>query len=363
MQTRWISLLVVVFTVFAVRARFAGAADERLLVVVESTPGTGIDPREVRQTVGAELGIPVVAPEDATAGEASNVLIVSVDKADIRMSLRGSAAGLIGRTIPAPLDRPTRLREIGWLAGNLARDQVSGIVAVPAARDQTSTPLTVAAGDPGNPGVATEPRAPASASADSHAGVTVERAEPAATLAGSTELSPPAGVGWLITVAGGPTANTYGLKKEQPLIDNNDYQLEIERQSPRSRLIFGAALDVGAQGTGLGLAGFLGSSWRHGRWFLEATAGVGLALWGTVPHTTVTNSSLTGESSVTTVSPSAASEPEPFACGVGELGYSITTEVDLLARVGGHLATLTDTGGDWYMDFISAGVGLRVRLP
>jgi hypothetical protein len=169
-------------------------------------------------------------------------------------------------------------------------------------------------------------------------------------------------VGWLITVAGGPTSNTYEFKKEeQSRIGNNEYQIEIERQSPSSRLIFGAALDVGAEFSGLGLVGFLGSTWRHGRWFLEATAGVGLAVLVPEPHTTVTNSSLTGTSSSTTIS--TGSEPAPFARGVGELGYSITPDVDVLARVGGHLATLTNTGGSWYMDFISAGVGLRVRLP
>jgi len=362
MQTRWASFLVAVLAPIAIIAATSGsasAAGERLLVVVESTPGTGIDPREVRQTVGAELGMPVIAPEDATAAGASNVLIVAVDKADIRMSLRGSAAGLVGRTIPAPPDRPTRLREIAWLAGNLARDQVSGIVAVPAARDKVSHPLTVAATDPIT---ATEPP-PSSASPDSHADTAVPQVEPAATLASPGQFTPRAGVAWLITVAGGPTANTYGLKREEALIGNNDYQIEIERQSPTSRLIFGAALDLGAQSSGLGLVGFLGSSWRRGRWFLEATAGVGLALWGTMPQTTVTNSSSTGTSSITTVSPSPASEPAPFARGIGELGYSITPDVDLLARVGGHLATLSDNGGSWYMDFISAGVGLRVRLP
>jgi hypothetical protein len=357
MRTGRVSLLVVVLAVAAVRAGTARAADDRLLVVVESAPGAGVDAREVRQTVGAELGIPVIAPEDATAAEASNVLIVTIDKSDIRMSLRGSAAGLVGRTIPAPGDRPTRLREIGWLAGNLARDQVSGIVAVPAAHDKVSPALTVAAGDPT---VATEPP-PSSASPDNHANTTAPQAEPAATLASSGEFTPRAGVGWLITVAGGPTANTYGLKREESLIGNNDYQLEIERQSPSSRLIFGAALDVGAQSSGLGLVGFLGSSWRHGRWFLEATAGVGLAVWGPTAQRTVSNSSQSGTSSTTSISTGGA--PAPFARGIGELGYSMTPDVDLLARVGGQLTTLTDTGGDWYMDFISAGVGLRVRLP
>ena len=174
MRTFWVSSLVAVLILFVFRAGSAHAADERLLVVVESTPGTGVDPREVRQTVGAELGMPVVAPEDATAAEASNVLIVTVDKADIRMSLRGGAAGA-GRAEHPGTGRPAPpRREIGWLAGNLARDQVSGIVAVPAARDRLAAPLTIAAGDSS---VATEP--PASASPDNHTGATVvDRSRP-----------------------------------------------------------------------------------------------------------------------------------------------------------------------------------------
>lgn len=344
----------------AVASRNAHGASQPVLVVVESAPGVAVDARDVRQAIEAELGVPVLAPTDATAASASNVLIVAVDRTDIRMSLRGSADGLVSRTIPAPLDRPARMREIGWLAGNLARDQVSGIVAAPAERGQLSPPRVVASAD----AIATTELPSPASSPENHKPAAVQGAEPAATIAGSTEFAPGASVSWLVTVAGGPTSNTYELKGEEPSrIGNNDYQVEIERQSSNSRLVFGAALDVGAENCGLGLAGFLGSRWRHGHWFLEATAGIGLAFWTSVPHMTVTTSPLTGVSSVTTVSPSADSEPAPFARGVGELGYSITPEVDLLARVGGHLATLTDTGGSWSMDFITAGAGLRVRLP
>jgi len=351
MQTRWISLLVAVPAIAAVAAGAARAADERLLVVVESAPGAGIDPREVRQTVGAELGMPVVAPEDPTAAQASNVLIVEVDKADIRMSLRGSAAGLVGRTIPAPLDRPTRLREIGWLAGNLARDQVSGIVAAPAARPDGSKPLLVAELEPPP---ATEPSPPPAAATPTAS----SSPEPAATVtASSTGLGRP-GPQWAITATRGPTANTYGLKGEMPLIGNDTYQIEVQRESSPGGVILGCALDVGPVSSAFGIAAFVGSSWRSRRWFLEATAGVGIELVEEA-ETIYTNSTLTGTSSMTSLTRTAL----PYARGIGEIGYAINDSFDLLARLGVSLANLSSNGGNWDSDFVSAGLGLRFRLP
>jgi hypothetical protein len=350
MRTCRISLLVVVLAVIAGTAH---ATDERLLVVVESTPGAGVDAREVRQTVGAELGIPVVAPEDATAAGASNVLIVAVDKSDIRMSLRGSAVGLVGRTIPAPSDRPTRLREIGWLAGNLARDQVSGIVAVPAERPDGSKLPLVAQLDPSPP---TEPLPPPTTPVA--VTQTTSSSEPAATVATSaTEVVRP-GPQWAITATRGPTANTYGLKGEMPLIGNDSYQIEVQRESSPGGVILGCALDVGPVSSAFGIAAFVGSSWRSKRWFLEATAGVGIELVQ-VPETTYANSPLTGTSSMTTLTRSEL----PYARGIGEIGYSINGSFDLVARIGVSLANLSANGGNWDSDFVSTGLGLRFRLP
>ena len=56
-------------------------------------------------------------------------LIVAFDRDRIAMSLRTNDATPIVRDIPAPTDRAARLRAIAWLAGNLARDQVTPIVA------------------------------------------------------------------------------------------------------------------------------------------------------------------------------------------------------------------------------------------
>jgi hypothetical protein len=173
--------------------------------------------------------VPVVAPEDASAAGASNVLIVSVDKAGIRMSLRGSAAGLVGRTIPAPLDYPTRLREIGWLAGNLARDQVSGIVAAPAEHRPGTPAMDIAAADLA-PAIETPPQTspPASLTA-----VPARSQEPAATVATDPSASAPGGSPWSITAAFGPTATKDALERNgstaSPLTGNTAFQIEVER--------------------------------------------------------------------------------------------------------------------------------------
>jgi hypothetical protein len=260
-------------------AKTAWGANERLLVVVESAPDVGVDARDVRHTIGAELGIPVVAPTDATAAAASNVLIVSVDRTDIRMSLRGSAAGLVARTIPSPLDRPARLRRIGWLAGNLARDQVSGIVAVPAERaaapvaeGQVLGTAEVAPATEPPPGVPTPTGTPSTSVS-----------EPAATLAARAVAPVTAqGPSWTITAAGGQTASYLTGGGDWTLLRNSIYQLEVQRQTSPESLFFGAALDVGANtntfGPVIGLAGLVGTRWQRRRWFTEASAGVGLEM-------------------------------------------------------------------------------------
>jgi len=360
MQTRWASFLVAVLAPIAIIAATSGsasAAGERLLVVVESTPGTGIDPREVRQTVGAELGMPVIAPEDATAAGASNVLIVAIDKSDIRMSLRGSAAGLVGRTIPAPPDRPTRLREIAWLAGNLARDQVSGIVAVPAAR--AGAPATnIAAAD-----LPPALEAPPQTSPPANLTAVPARSEaPAATVMADPPASgTPGGSLWSITAAFGPTADKGALERNGSgsaiFTGNSAFQIEVERASPPSGLVLGVALDAGTDSNGFGVAGFIGSIWRHRRFLLETTGGFGLEL-ARIPQSVVTDSSLTGVSSMTTT----GNQALPFLRGEAEVGLPITPYVAVTARFGVHIAFLP---GGWSDndDAISGMFGVRVGLP
>ena len=100
---------------------------------METAPGAAVDAVEVRRAITGELRTPVMAPRDSTAPDTSDLLIVTVDRAEIRMWLRGGAAQVVSRAVPAAGDRKARLQSIGWLAGNLARDQVGAVVAsVPA---------------------------------------------------------------------------------------------------------------------------------------------------------------------------------------------------------------------------------------
>ena len=345
----------------ATASRTARAADERLLVVVESAPGLVVDAREVRQTIGAELGIPVVAPDEPAAAGASNVLIVAVDKAEIRMSLRGSAAGLVARTIPLPLDRPARLREIGWLAGNLARDQVSGIVAVPAERAAAPRDLLVTASDEA-PAIA--PQAALAPPETQPPPARASGSETEATIsARPLDAATSRGPRWTITAAGGPTAtlaNPFVETSGPTVVRDTTYQLELQRQASPDSLIFGAALDAGTDSSSslIGIAGFVGSDWRHRHWFLETTAGVGLELARLpVISRTVSNSSLTGSSSETTVS--SEHQPVLYVRGAGTLGFPISRSLDLVARAGIHVAS----SGGFATDFLSATAGLRFRIP
>ena len=104
-------------------------ADRPLLVVVEAAPGCDIGAAEIRQVIAAELAEPVVGAREGNADAATDILVVGLEPQEIRMSLRAGTAPIVSRTIAAPPDRPGRLRSIGWLAGNLVRDQIGPIVA------------------------------------------------------------------------------------------------------------------------------------------------------------------------------------------------------------------------------------------
>lgn len=339
----------------------AGAADDPLLVVVESAPGVSIDARDVRRTIGAELGILVVAPADPTATGASRVLIVAVDRAEIRMSLRANADGLVARTIPAPPDRPARMREIGWLAGNLARDQVSGIVSVFAEPLAPTKELVITAAD--------TPRATEPANVPSPPPTVLPVAgparEPPATVSARPTEVPiaPQASRWAITVAGGPTAALVLQNGSSTPVRDVTYQLEIQHQASPDALIFGAALDIGTDsptfGSQLfGIAGIVGSSWYHRHWFLETTAGAGLEVARLAPTTTGTiHTSEAGATSTTTISNEF--QPTLYLRGTGTVGLPIATAFDLVARFGIHLSS---EGGS-SADFVSATAGLRFRLP
>ena len=166
----------------------ARGAGRPLLVAVEAAPGGDVGPADVRQVVAAELAEPVVGAREANADAASDILLVALDPREIRMSLRAGAGPIVSRTIAAPPDRPGRLRSIGWLAGNLVRDQVGPIVA---ARE---APPPAAALAPSYGATGSAPRRAASIAAHPAAVVRGRPRAAAATIPHSA---------WAITVGGG----------------------------------------------------------------------------------------------------------------------------------------------------------------
>lgn len=345
----------------------AVAAVEPLVVVVETRPGGGVDPAEVRRAIADELRTPVRAPRDADAEGTADLLIVTVDRAEIRVSLRTRATSVVTRTVPAAGDRKARLQSIGWLAGNLARDQVSAIV-VPAPALAAAAPAVETVPAPVEPADApppppTEPpplaenapREPVPASA----GVIAAQATPAV---GDTRS------GWSLTIGGGPSAFWTGFSdREFPSWPAPGvWYLEVQRHKPGRLLIIGAALEIGPD-MGLGIAtnapaylgsvALLGIGHRFGRAFVEATAGAGLEVYqyGTQWQTTSMEGTTTvGQSyTVTTISLGL------YLRGQATVGVTLWRSLDLLASGGGHLGSVSNH----WDHFLTTSLGLRYRFP
>ena len=351
---RWCLCLVGVFAagVSSTPSR-ADAAVEPLVVVVETRPGDGIDPVEVRRAIADELRTPVRAPRDADAEGTADLLIVTVDRAEIRMSLRARAASVVTRTVPAPGDRKARLQVIGWLAGNLARDQVSEIVApapapvAGAAATASVDPIGRQEPPPPPPPPPTEPPPLAESAA--------RDAAPASAGVIAAGPAPPAGStgsGWSVTIGGGPSALWTGFgDREQPIWPTvGVWYLEVQRRAPGGHLILGGALDIGpdmALGYAtnapafIGTVALLGAGHRFGRTFVEATVGAGLEAYqyGSYVGTNVINLGL-------------------YLRGQATVGLTLWRSLDLLASGGGHLGSV----GNWD-HFLTTSLGLRYRFP
>jgi hypothetical protein len=345
----------------------AAASVEPLVVVVESAPGAGVDPAEVRRAIAAELRSPARAPRDAATDEASDLLIVAVDRGEIRMSLRAGAAGGISRAVPAPSDRKARLQSIGWLAGNLARDQVSAFLApaplpAPAPAPAPSVePEPVSPPEPPPPPPTTEPppfadqapREPAAPGA-----VVAAQPSPSAAAAGPT---------WSLAIGGGPSAFWEGLgDREQPIWPTvGIWYLELQRRSAPNGLILGAVLDVGpdmALGIKSGSIDFIGGAalvgvgHHFGRLFVEATGGLGLEAYqsgASLQETTTT----TGTTTVIENQTVPTVVLGLYLRGQATAGVALSKSFELLASGGGHLGSVGR-----FDHFLTTSLGLRFRF-
>jgi hypothetical protein len=359
MKAFYRSIVLVVLTADAARG-----ADAPLLVAVEVAPGTDIGPAEVRRAVAAELGTAVVEARDPIVETAGDLLRVALEPREIRMSLRAGTAPVVSRTIAVSSDRTGRLRSIGWLAGNLVRDQVGPIVATretpavepePAALSANDPPVVPAAPPPANPpaGVAYPP-------------ASAPPPEPAAVA--SQPASAPGAIphaAWAITMAGGPVVTVVRDSNDTSATSGGIFQLEVQRQRSPDSLLYGLAFAVGPDNPRhyAGAAAFAGEAWRGQAFFAEATLGLGLeALQGYATIGSSTGTAPTpGNPGMVTSSSEArvptGTVPGLFVRAAGTGGLHVSQAFDLVVQLGGHLSSSGSIGS-----YVGATGGVRLRL-
>ncbi|HEX4404623.1 MAG TPA: hypothetical protein VH560_07335, partial [Polyangia bacterium] len=323
-------------------ARASEGGDTPLMVAAEIAPGVGLDGEDVRRAIADELHRRVVAPALAPTVDAEEVLVVAVSPARIVVSFHARSDERAARAIATPPDRAARLRAVAWLAGNLARDQVSPLVM--AAATATASPPAVASpmavAPPTDVGAVEPP-----ATAGSPSAVTAPRRSDGLALR-ATRAERSADPTWTVTVAGGPSIDYAVLRHPSGNVPGGDFiqsswQLEVQRRRLEGWLL-GGALDYGpseAHGFGLAVTGGMEQRWRG--FYVEESLGVGFESAIIRSQTTqTTNSSISGVSSETTTASSL--ETAPYARLFVTAAHPVWNAWDLVARAGVH-ATLTDT--------------------
>ncbi len=345
-----------------------------LLVVVEAPPELSVDAGEIRRAIGTELQGATIAPARLVSDTSERALVVSVDRERITMSLRQSTAVPVTRAIPAPGDRAARLHAIAWLAGNLARDQVSGIVAesagdaalasMPAlAPEALASPARAAArphtqppaDQPGAGQPDTQPPPLISPELDSPI-PSPPADQPGAAPVLATKAPPPAASApprWFVSLEAGAVVGVYTYLATWGRIPPYNtrpistlWRLELRRFTQDRRFLLG----VSAEGiTGyynpeeVGAAGFCGWSRRRGKWDVEATLGLGLdvGLRQFTPQeemTSATESSSTGSTTTTFVTGRLGGAV--YGMAAAAVSRPVGESANLFIRVGAHVSTV-----------------------
>ena len=357
-----------IFVVFS--GQPAQAAEGPLLVVVEAPPALDADAAEIRRAIGAELRSETVAPMRTTGEPPGRALIVALNHERIAMSLRTGDGSPVVRAIPAPPEHAARLRAIAWLAGNLARDQVSPIVAEALPEAPASTTDSPAA----NTSDAPEPPRPPSYAATEPPPLSADQ-----TIVRHSEgkhSDPPR---WSIGIAYGPaiyfpvhdsgvpgSAGGPDLSLQNPFaggfwdgVEASAWRIELQRRPKRDGLLLGAAVEGTTGGYApqvLGANAFVGSAKHLGRWSFEPTIGAGLELANAREATFAsTYSSASGFMSVETVTDGI--RPALYAEGAIALAHPVSDSLDAVLRLGAHATAIGIY--DW---FLSATLGLRYNL-
>jgi hypothetical protein len=341
----------------AVEARGRDAEERPLLVSVEVEPGGTADAAQVRRAIGAELGRPVVAvaQKEGTPGADPDLLLVSVSRDRVVLSMHRRADETVARDLPVPADRGARLRAIAWLAGNLARDQASPFLQAsadfgapppapepPAAPEPAAAPQTPAT----EPPPVAAPPLPNSPPADS----TVRAAGPAP--AETPERA------WSVLLAAGP-----GVYVERQLDfwkkAGISLQLEVVKHRP-DHWIWGLGLDYGVEdgrGAGLFAQGGLEARWRRLRF--DAVAGLGIESANVTESTTSISTLPDGTTQQVISTTVQSSQLAPFGRVFASASFALTPSWDLVVRGGAH-RTFVDYGDN---STFRGAVGLRYNIP
>jgi hypothetical protein len=329
-------------------------AGEPLLVVVEPAPGASVTPDEVRAAVASETQEAVAAALNADIDANSEALIVAVDAHRALLTFRPRQGDARRRQIDLPVGHHDQLKTIGWIALNLVRDQVQGLVGVgrpdstgtsapasaspstPLAQDQSPSNLDPPPATPQQPKSAMEPPAVQSAKME-------EASKP---------ISP-----WSASMFAGPSMFPFDFGwRWSHYRPGNEWQLEVQRSYQDWTL--GVALDLGAIDMPVaGLAGFVSDGWRWHTLRLDGAAGIGLELTTRITtESQLTNNSQTGMLATSTIR--TGLRPSVYGRTNATVVWQVRPSVALMLRLGFHLETESVA-----YCYGSALLGLRVNLP
>jgi hypothetical protein len=187
-----------------------------------------------------------------------------------------------------------------------------------------------------------------------------------AATTGSLQGSPDS-VEWSLTGAAGPVI--LGVKSPSSgawplswgLTSSTAWQLDLQRRRKDERFVAGVTLegtyDHDGSGAGqqlLGVDAFVGTSWHHRHWTLEATLGAGFEAAQILQQDVVTylNYNVSGFVYHTSY------QVGFYAQGALAAAVPVSNAVDVMLRLGVHLTGAHDE--DW---FAASTIGLRYTLP
>lgn len=201
-----------------------------LLVVVERSHGAAGNPEAIRRAIGAELGRPVVGPTELGGKDATQMLVVTLAPDTVTMQMRTAGDAAARRRIQPLAEGESSLRVVAWLAGNLARDQVSELMdALPAAAVIRDPPAPA----PTRPPPVSAPMPAAVVTYDSEDPDDLSPTEP------SSGEAP-----WRLEASFGraTSPDVYNWKRNWPSISST--QIQVLAPSRPGRWSWAAALDV-----------------------------------------------------------------------------------------------------------------------